>query len=296
MSKIMQRNYLPGEKWIYYKIYTGHSTSDLILAETILPTSQSLFKEHIIDKWFFVRYSDPEHHLRVRLHLKDESNFTVVIQRFKDIFKKHIKANIIWNIQLDTYKQEIERYGGKKNLELSEDLFFHDSLMISTFIGIIEGEEGEEIRWLFSLRAIDTFLDSFNFTITEKLNLLNQLKTGFGKEFGISRPLKKQLDEKFRINRKRIENFLSQTFFTNPDYIEIQKILDTKRKNSFETIKKTISSCKKSKIDINTFVASHIHMTMNRVFKSKGRIHELVIYDFLYRYYLSIYYKKAKSA
>ncbi|MBO9586968.1 MAG: thiopeptide-type bacteriocin biosynthesis protein [Flavobacterium sp.] len=294
MSKIMQRDYLPGDKWIYYKIYTGHSTSDLILTETILPICQSLLKQHIIDKWFFVRYSDPEHHLRVRLHLKDTSNFAVVVQRFKDIFKKYIIANIIWNIQLDTYKQEIERYGGKKKVELSEDLFFHDSLMISKFVSLIEGEEGEEIRWLFSLRAIDTFLDSFHFTITEKLNLMDQLKTGFGNEFGISRPLKKQLDEKFRINRKRIENFLNPTFFTNPDYIEIQEILDTKRENSIETIKKTISSCKKSKTNINTFVASHIHMTMNRIFKSKGRIHELVIYDFLYRYYLSTYHKKAK--
>ncbi len=28
-------------------------------------------------------------------------------------------------------------------------------------------------------------------------------------------------------------------------------------------------------------------MTMNRIFKSKQRVHEMVIYDFLYRYYSS---------
>lgn len=292
MSKIIQRDYLPGDKWIYYKIYTGDSTSDIILAKMILPIAQSLLKEQVIDKWFFVRYSDPENHLRVRLHLKDVRDFNIVIQRFKGIFKKYIKASLIWNIQLDTYKQEIERYGGKKNLELSENLFFYESLMISKFIGLIEGEEGEEIRWLFSLKTIDLFLNSFHFTITEKLNLMNHLKTGFGNEFGMSRPLKKQLDEKFRINRKKIENFLSPTFFSDPDYIEIQKILDKKKENSFETIKKILSSYKKSKNDINSFLSSHIHMTINRVFKSKARIHELVIYDFLYRHYLSIYHKK----
>ena len=34
-------------------------------------------------------------------------------------------------------------------------------------------------------------------------------------------------------------------------------------------------------------LTSMIHMTMNRWFRSKNRLHELVIYDFLSRYYIS---------
>lgn len=292
MSKIIQRDYILGDEWIYYKIYTGHSTSDIILVDIIASISQSLLKEKIIDKWFFIRFSDPENHLRIRFHLTDSNNFHIVIQRFKNVLKKYLKTNLIWNIQLDTYRPEIERYGGKKNIQLSEDLFFHDSKMIVNFISIIEGEEGEEIRWLFSLKAIDSFLDSFNFTIQEKLNLLNNLKTGYAHEFGMSRPLKKQLDEKYRANRSKIENFLSPDFINDPDFIELQKLIEEKKKNSSETIQKIIITAKKSKIEINNLLNSYIHMTMNRIFKSKGRLHELVIYDFLSRHYQSLYHRK----
>ena len=294
MSKIIQRDYILGDEWIYYKIYTGYSTSDIILVDIITPISQSLIKEKIIDKWFFIRFSDPENHLRVRFHLADSNNFNIVIQRLKTILKQYLKSNLIWNIQLDTYRPEIERYGGKKNIKLSEDLFFHDSKMIAKFISLIEGEQGEEIRWLFSLKAIDSFLDDFDFTIQEKLNLLSNLKNGYAHEFGMSKPLKKQLNEKYRDNREKIDFFLSPAFSNNPDLMQIQKLLDEKKKNSSETVQKIINVTKKSKIEINGLLNSYIHMTMNRIFKSKGRVHELVLYDFLYRHYQSVYHRTIK--
>lgn len=40
-------------------------------------------------------------------------------------------------------------------------------------------------------------------------------------------------------------------------------------------------------IDLNDFLSSHIHMTMNRIFCSKNREHEMICYDFLSRYYKS---------
>jgi thiopeptide-type bacteriocin biosynthesis protein len=294
MSKIIQRDYILGDEWIYYKIYTGYSTSDTILVDIITPISQSLIKEKIIDKWFFIRFSDPENHLRVRFHLVDSNNFNIVIQRLKTILKQYLKSNLIWNIQLDTYRPEIERYGGKKNIKLSEDLFFHDSKMIAKFISLIEGEQGEEIRWLFSLKAIDSFLNDFDFTIQEKLNLLSNLKNGYAHEFGMSKPLKKQLNEKYRDNREKIDFFLSPAFSNDPDLMQIQKLLDEKKKNSSETVQKIINVTKKSKIEINGLLNSYIHMTMNRIFKSKGRVHELVLYDFLYRHYQSVYHRTIK--
>ena len=38
-------------------------------------------------------------------------------------------------------------------------------------------------------------------------------------------------------------------------------------------------------LSIDSLLASYIHMMMNRLFKSKNRLHELVLYEFLYRYY-----------
>lgn len=42
-----------------------------------------------------------------------------------------------------------------------------------------------------------------------------------------------------------------------------------------------------NKITIEYLLTSYIHMMLNRLFKSKNRIYELVLYDFLRRYYAS---------
>ena len=46
---------------------------------------------------------------------------------------------------------------------------------------------------------------------------------------------------------------------------------------------------------LNDLMGSYIHMLMNRLFKSKQRVHEMVMYDFLFRYYKSEIAKKKYS-
>ena len=43
----------------------------------------------------------------------------------------------------------------------------------------------------------------------------------------------------------------------------------------------------KLQVSIRSLLESLIHMTMNRWFKSKNRQYEMVVYDFLFRYYTS---------
>ena len=114
-----------------------------------------------------------------------------------------MEQDIIWKVQLDTYNRELERYGAN-TMELSESLFCHDSWATLQFLDLIEGDEGERLRWLYGLRAIDGLLEAFQYNIGEKLQLMERLKIGFGQEFNMSRPLKKQLDGKYRKERERI--------------------------------------------------------------------------------------------
>jgi len=61
-----QRTFIPGDAWVYYKIYTGAKTSDILLTEIIKPVAEKLIEQELIDQWFFIRYADPKHHIRVR--------------------------------------------------------------------------------------------------------------------------------------------------------------------------------------------------------------------------------------
>ena len=44
-------------------------------------------------------------------------------------------------------------------------------------------------------------------------------------------------------------------------------------------------------INLNAFLSSHIHMMINRQFTSRQREYETLIYDHLYRYYKTCFYR-----
>lgn len=283
INSIHQRNFILGGNWIYYKIYTGPKTTEKILLDTIRPAVKQLKNDNVIDKWFFIRYKDPEHHIRVRFHLINVAHISKIIECLYPQLKYYLTHHLIWKIQIDTYNREVERYG-LYTMELSESLFCHDSNMITDFLSFInEKESSHELRWLFSLKAIDSFLTCFNFTLQDKNSLLSTLSNNFRNEFDSSNFLKKQLSNKYRLNRKKIETFMD-------DGEEmLQFLIDEKEKN----IKNIVSDImtfkieKKMKVDFDYFLGSHIHMLMNRLFKSRNRINEMVCYDFLNQYYNS---------
>lgn len=189
----------------------------------------------------------------------------------------------------DTYKREIERYG-ESTMELSECLFFYDSMMIVNFLNYLTTHnESEELRWLFALRAIDSYLNSFNYSKQDKLNLLKELKTSFSKEFGITKQFKKQIGRKYRDKKRIIEKILYTNIQETNEYSLILQYINSKEKHinniSIEIIRKLNND--KSELNINSLMASYIHMLMNRLFISKNRMNELVCYDFMFRFYTS---------
>jgi thiopeptide-type bacteriocin biosynthesis protein len=66
----MKRDFCIGSEWLYYKLYTGVKTADLILLEKLYSVILELKEKNLIIKWFFIRYKDTDEHLRIRFLLK----------------------------------------------------------------------------------------------------------------------------------------------------------------------------------------------------------------------------------
>lgn len=128
----IQRNFSIGSEWLYFKLYGGVKVADKILLENIKPLVEELLQKKLIDYWFFIRYSDPDNHLRVRFHLPDTSKIGDVILLFYQFIRPAESVKYIWKIQTETYVRELERYGFE-NITLSEKLFFFDSQSILFF-------------------------------------------------------------------------------------------------------------------------------------------------------------------
>jgi len=277
----MQRVFCLGSEWLYYKIYTGVQTTDIILLEKLGPIIFQLTKRKIIQKWFFIRYRDTDEHFRIRFLIDNKNNFQKVVNAIYPIINELLQENLIWKVQTDTYKRELERYG-ENTIEDSEFLFWKDSEMSLKYLSLKKTFDKKELALFFSFCAIDSFLNSFSFSNSDKYNLMNSLQLSFKEEFEVEKILKKELDKNYRELANEMNYFLGEKPKNNfPYFFEIIE------KKQIQTSEKISAIKNKIQIPLNDFLSSHIHMMINRQFTSKQRMYELIIYDHLYRYYKS---------
>lgn len=283
-----KRVFTLGSEWVYFKLYCGVKSADRILLEAIRPMTGDLSRLGLIDKWFFVRYNDPDFHLRVRFHLKDIKKIGDVIMTIHSRLDAFESGGYIWKLQTDTYNREIERYGAV-TIGMAETLFYYDSLACVEMLDNTAGDERENIRWLWGLRAVDELLDCFCLSVSEKLALLTDCRNSFDAEFNIDKTAKTQLNDKYRNNKRMIDMIFKNEDDLPSEWYSLVDILK-RRSGLIRPIADKINylhAAGKLDTSLSGLLGSYIHMMLNRVVTAEPRIHELVIYDFLCRYYRS---------
>ena len=284
---MIQRSFIPGSSWLFFKLYTGNKTADNILVQELWDFSKTLYSQNIIDKYFFIRYNDPDFHIRYRIHLLEPFHYSQVFHSFYAIMYPKITNGQISKIQCDTYVREIERYGDA-TINLIEELFWIDSLSIIQLLTNLFSEPitiREQTRWLLALILLDDTYDAFDYTLSEKEKLTSSIANSFKREFNFTDHIfTKQINDKYRIYFNTIDAKLSN----RDGLIPYEPILKNRVKY-FANIACKIKSIKNNigPISLDDLLFSIQHMTMNRWFRSRNRNHELVIYSFLQKYYSS---------
>lgn len=288
-SNDFKRSFITGSEWLYIKIYCGSNSAERILREVIKPLTQHLIAENKIDKWFFIRYADPETHIRLRLHhASDETFWKVILERLHAVMKDEIDTGLVHKIQTDTYEKEIERYGAN-TIELSEDIFYYDSEAVIAFLDLLEGEEGEKYRWLIALRGIDTLLSDFGYHMVSKAALLKKLNQAYLSEFGANKNLQNQLNDKYRQHMRLIGSFLDHRKDAENGIEEAVAIFGLRSLRLREAVKNIskLQANDYTTLSFEELLPNYIHMFLNRMFLSNQRKQELVIFHFLSKYYES---------
>ncbi len=276
-----------GSQWLYFKIFCGIASSDEIITTVIYPLIESNLAEGLIKSFFFIRYNDGGYHIRLRLQKTEKFDFNTFFNKLNSTMEPFIRTGQVSNLTMDTYSREIERYGGDALMDLSEQLFHHNSLVIIKIQRIINTHHNSAtLRWLTSIRLIIEFLDALNIPLANRLILFEQLRNAFYSEFNVGKETKELLDQKFRNYKNQIEYTIKNNF---EDELKDCNIYIHDYKNDLqECVSSIFQLLKISNKRIEDFIISHVHMHINRCFISKQRKHELVIYDFLARYYKSM--------
>lgn len=265
----VKRVFFPGEQWLYLKIYAHDSLSDTILMNCILSVIQKYKNNDSGFKWFFIRYNDPEPHIRLRFFMNEKSALNLLSEinlQLKPFYRSAKIAEII----IDTYQRELERYSVEL-MEEMETFFYHDSeFILSAFQ---RGGTDTRFKLNFAVHSVLLMVRYFIKDKKQQIDFYNRVLDGFAVEFSNrDKEIMRKLDLKYRNFRSElIGNEQFSILLNDQNYPAFSRILIS--------LSEKLLSWKSE--DKYSLISSLIHMHMNRTFESRPREYECLAYHFM---------------
>ena len=293
-GRAVPRSFAPGGPWLFAALYCGEAAADEILRRTVEPLARRWRREGVCDRWFFIRYSDPHWHLRLRFHGDPQRLAAVALPELHAACRPLLESGLAWRLALETYEREVERYGGPDAMAVCEELFHHDSEAALDVLQAIGGDTGEDARWLLALLGTHRLLGDLGFPPPAALPLCERMRDGYLREFPGGKVLKKDLG---RIHRER-RDLLSWLLWDagEPPAGELgDQLAAGRRALAARSEQWAGAAARLRKLaeegrlagTLGSVAGSLAHMHANRLLRSAARAHELVIHDLLVREYRS---------
>lgn len=288
-SPAVSRIFPPGAEWCYYKLYAAPSTMDRLLREVVAPLA-AFYDEIAPDEpWFFIRYGDPEHHLRIRFRGGPDAR-RVLGERMLALLRPSIETGSVHRVSLDTYVREVERYGGGPGIELAEAWFRSDSAAVLRLLAVVESGGSESLRWKAVAMGFDRLLSDFGRDYEGRARVTTAARETFGREFRVGPAVRRQLAKRLRPERADIEALVTGNGERVTGFGELDRIFRERSVRTAGIVRefRQLDEAGELRCPLEDLLRSLAHMHANRVFPDLARAHELVIHDFLSRTYRSL--------
>jgi thiopeptide-type bacteriocin biosynthesis protein len=282
------RRFPPGSEWLYVKLFTGTATADQVLQGTARAVRSALAAD-AADRWFFIRYADPDWHVRLRLHGIPDRLLGETLPLLHRITAPLLETGQLWRLQLDTYEREVERYGGEAGIRLAESVFHADSEAVLTIMRHLTGDVGAELRWRVALRGIDLLFDDLGLTLEQKLAIARHARQGYGTEFGASGYFQREVSRRYRNERASVETLLDPHRDPPGELAASIQALHQRSAVLAPVAQElcALAEAGRLSVEIPELAMSLAHMHVNRMLRSAQRAQELVLYELLGRAYSS---------
>lgn len=276
----IKRTFIPGDEWIYFKIYLGSKTADDFLLESY-KLFQSLIRNKIISKLFYLKFNDPNNHIRIRLLLNSTESYNDTLLSFKKIVNKYTNKKLVYDFQIGTYQRELERYG-LENIELIESIFHIDSDISIEILKFITRSKIENKKWLFALVIINIYFKSFELNIIQSIDILEEIIINLGTELKTNSSTTKFFNENYKKSKIEIEYYLN-------NYMEIKEIPFVGFSSMLcERVLKLNERENQKKPD---YLPHFIHLHFTRIFGTQyNKIYEYNLYNFYLKFLKEKFY------
>jgi thiopeptide-type bacteriocin biosynthesis protein len=280
----------PGTEWLYAKLYTGPATADRLLRVVVDQVTKRLKEAGIVDRWFFLRYGDPDFHLRLRLHGEPARLWSEGLCILRDALEVWLTNGGVRRFQLDTYEPEVARYGGSEGLAISEELFWRDSEAVLAVLGVMDGEDALDQRWYLCLVGIDALATDLGLDFEQRLQMFREMRSSYGREhehFVSAKVGRRILSDAYRSRRSNIEAVLRCATTGDARFEAGQEAIRNCSRAMAPAIARLhdLESAGRLTQPIARLAQSYIHLHVNRLQRGAHWQHELILYDFLAKYY-----------
>ncbi|MGG1329662.1 lantibiotic dehydratase [Bacillus tropicus] len=250
----------PGSEWLYVKLYGNTSREEELICWQIKNLCTELEQKKIIEKYFFMRYADPEQHIRLRFYGDPNQLSSTLLPALREWFLSLQEEGILQNIDISTYEREVERYGGPELIDMAESLFHYDSKCVSEllFLTRVEGTklELDEIATV----SVIHYLECFGLSFKDQLDWFNRMVSykDYVKEFRGNRNTFMQIGNSN-------EQWLKLRGFENGS--EILSILEKRRESVYAFIEMMKHVDQKQMLynSVEDILGSIIHLHLNRL-------------------------------
>ncbi|WP_367009692.1 lantibiotic dehydratase [Staphylococcus capitis subsp. urealyticus] len=113
-------------EWLSIHLYIDESYQNEFLIQYILPCLRELFDNNYLESFFFIKYRENYHFIKLRLLSKSNDSIHLY-HEIMQLKQKWLKESELSTYAIVEYQPEINRYGGIETIEIIEDYFMYDS-------------------------------------------------------------------------------------------------------------------------------------------------------------------------
>jgi lantibiotic biosynthesis protein len=195
----------------------------------------------------------------------------------------------IHTIRLDTYFQEVNRYGGPQAIATTERFFEADSDMALALLAL-DDHGVADLRERAAVLATDILMRDFELDEGAREMLAAQLGAALTAERIFAPDVDKALSERFRALRGGLNALLADPSERSEEWERAARAIIGRRSavaTEYRDICRRLDREGALTTPISDILGSLIHMQVNRLMHGAPRAVELVIYDMLRRLYRS---------
>jgi thiopeptide-type bacteriocin biosynthesis protein len=268
------RRFAPGSRWLYAKLYGPASAADAMLREVIA----ALDRDVGLGRWFFVRYADPDRHLRLRFDAEPNMLCSELLPALHAATQPHLSDGRLHRFALDTYEREVERYGGLGGVELMERAAHVDSVAA---LELLTDSGGDLSRHLLAVASVGALLADAGLELAERERLCAIARAHLTPP-GASLPA--LLGGSERSQRSAVEHILAQLERgAREDASPAFEVLG-RRSAALRPLLEELRRCELHQ-PLGAVLAAIAHMHINRLLLESGGVAELRVHDALARAY-----------